>query len=136
MSGIPWPIEEDWGGAFKHHITEGFHAGRLTSSRVLSHVSAALYLSLIFQPSSEDVSPRWSQRTMGTGRGGGRGADELGLQELEGRRLAQAICSGTSCLVHTFAFTMPPQSRIRIPLGLVPGRSEAGAPGAASSLSL
>ena len=65
-----------------HGITEEFLAGRLTLSRVLSGVCAALYLSLIFQPSSEDVCPRRSQRTMGTGRRGGCGADELGLQEL------------------------------------------------------
>ena len=39
-----------------HGITEEFLAGRLTLSRVLSGVCAALYLSLIFQPSSEDAS--------------------------------------------------------------------------------
>ena len=67
-----------------HGITEEFLAGRLTLSRVLSGVCAALYLSLIFQPSSEDVCPRQSQRTMGTEGCGSCDADEWGLQELEG----------------------------------------------------
>ena len=94
-----------------HHVTEGSYAGRLTSSRVLSGVSAALYLSLIFQSSSEDVCPRRSQRTMGTGRRGGCGADESGLQELEGRRLRWAICSGASWQVNAFVFTEQPSER-------------------------
>ena len=91
-----------------HHITEGFCAGRLTPSRVLSGVRAALYLSLIVKSSSEDVCPRRSQRTMGTGRRGGLGADESGLQELEGRRLGWAVCSGASWQVNAFVFAAPP----------------------------
>ena len=91
-----------------HGITEEFLAGRLTLSRVLSGVCAALYLSLIFQPSSEDVCPRQSQRTMGTEGCGSCDADEWGLQELEGRRLGWEISSGASWGVHTFIFAARP----------------------------
>ena len=45
---------------------------------------------------------------MGTGRRGGCGADELGLQELEGRRLGWAVCSGASWQVNAFVFAAPP----------------------------
>ena len=79
-----------------HHITEGFRAGRLISSRVLSGVGAALYLSLVVWPSGEDVRPLRSLRIMGTGGRGGRGAGESGLQELEGRTFERAIVAARS----------------------------------------
>ena len=111
-----------------HGITEEFLAGRLTLSRVLSGVCAALYLSLIFQPSSEDVCPRRSQRTMGTGRRGGLGADESGLQELEGRRLGWAICSGASWQVNAFVFTERPSERDSDPSRVGPWQVRGGSP--------
>ena len=89
-----------------HHITEGFSAGRLTSSRELSGVSAALYLSLIFKPSGEDMRPLRSLRTMGIGGHGGREVDESGLQESEGKRLGWVVCSGASWGVHPFIFAV------------------------------
>ena len=89
-----------------HHITEGFSAGRLTSSRELSGVSAALYLSLIFKPSGEDMRPLRSLRTMGIGGHGGRKVDESGLQESEGKRLGWVVCSGASWGVHPFIFAV------------------------------
>ena len=114
-----------------HHITEGFHAGRLTSSRVLSGVGAALYLSLVVKPSGEDVRPLRSLRTMGTGGRGGRGAGESGLQELEGRTLEQAIVAAPPGESTPLSSQRRLLSGIRILPGIVPGRSEAGAPGAA-----
>ena len=94
-----------------HHITEGFSAGRLTSSRELSGVSAAVYLSLVFKPSGEDVWPLRSLRTMGIGGHGGREVDESGLQESEGKRLGWVVCSGASWGVHAFVFAAPPSER-------------------------
>ena len=94
-----------------HRITEGFLAGRLTSSRVLSGVCAALYLSLIFQLSSEDLCPRRIQRTMGTEGRSSCEADESGLQESEAWRLGWEISSGASWGVHTFIFAARPSEQ-------------------------
>ena len=52
---------------------------------------------------------------MGTGRRGGRGADESGLQKLEGRRLGWAICSGASWQVNAFVFAVPPSEQDSYP---------------------
>ena len=114
-----------------HHITEGFHAGRLTSSRVLSGVSAAVYLSLVFKPSGEDVRPLRRLRTMGTGGHGGRGAGESGLQELEGRTLGRAIVVAPPGESTPLSSQRRLLSGIQILLGMVPGRFKAGASGAA-----
>lgn len=92
-------------------ITAGFRMGRLTSSCVPSGLSSALYLSLVFKPSGEDVRPHQSQRTVGTGGRGGRGAGVLGLLVLEGRGLGWAISICTSWRVRAFVFAAPPSAR-------------------------
>ena len=93
-------------------ITAGFRIGRLTSSCVPSGLSSAVSLSLVFKPSGEDVRPRQSQRTVGTGGRGGRGAGVSGLLELEGRGLGRAIRICASWRVRAFVFAAPPSARV------------------------
>ncbi|CAI9180887.1 unnamed protein product [Rangifer tarandus platyrhynchus] len=66
---------------------------------------------------------------MGTGGRGGRGEDESGLQEWKGRRLRPVIVATPPGESTPLSSQRPLLSGIRILPAMVPGRSEAGAPG-------
>ena len=66
---------------------------------------------------------------MGTGGCSGRGVNELGLQELKGRRLGRVIVAAPPGESMPLSLQRPLLSGIRILPAMVPGRSEAEAPG-------